>query len=55
MVSCIPLEMKQPLSGTFFYLMLNKGVILSDQDKWNTLYMTGNLKLRTSLEVEICM
>jgi hypothetical protein len=37
-VSRVPLETEQPLFETFFYLMLNKRVISSDQDKWDTLY-----------------
>jgi hypothetical protein len=32
-LSCVPLEIGQPLSETFFYLMLNKGDLSSDRDK----------------------
>jgi hypothetical protein len=46
-VSCVSFE-TEPLSETFFYSVLNKRVISSDQDKWDNLY-----RCQTSISPEI--
>jgi hypothetical protein len=45
MVSCAPPWNQASFIQNIFYSMLTKGVISSDQDKWDSLHIIGGLLL----------